>query len=182
MARRKKQQDVDVIPVIVLLVFGLVFAIYQSQYNLILMTSGLLALIAFVGLGMFLIHRRRLERLSRSGIAEIDIMGGIEFERFLQLLLTRRGFTHVTLTNAYDLGVDLVARKSGITWAIQAKRYKGTVGLDAVRQVVAAKNHYKCDKAMVITNSYFTKNAQTIAASTDCLLIDREGLIHLILT
>ena len=130
---------------------------------------------------MLLIQRAKDERISRSGIIEIDQMGGIEFEKYLQALLSRRGYTNVTMTNGYDLGVDLVARKDGITWAIQAKRYKGAVGLDSVRQVVAAMNHYGCNRAMVITNSYFTKNAQVIAASTNCTLISREDLIKLIL-
>lgn len=108
-------------------------------------------------------------------------MSGLEFERFLQALLLNSGYTIVSLTTTYDLGVDLIAHKDGARWAIQAKRYKAKVGLDSVRQVTTAMNFYKCDKAMVITNSYFTNNAKTIAESVGCRLIDRDELMLLVL-
>lgn len=179
--RRRRQTNVEIIPFIVLLLFGLIFTISQSQFKLAFIIGTILFVILLIGVVRLLIQKSRQEKLSRSGIAEIDRMSGLDFEKYLQALLLRRGYTQVRLTTTYDLGVDLVAQKDGYSWAIQAKRYSGTVGLDAIRQVIAAKNHYKCDKAMVITNSYFTKNAQTIASSTDCVLVDRTNLIDLIL-
>lgn len=181
MARRRKQQTIEITPFVILLIIGLGFGIYQSQESVILITSLSLLVLVVIGLSIFLVKMLHKERWKRSGIEDIDNMSGIGFEKYLQVLLSSSGFTHVKLTSYYDLGVDLVARKDGITWAIQAKKYKGVVGLDAVRQVVAAKGHYKCDRAMVITNSYFTKNAKTIAESTDCVLVDRDALIRLIL-
>lgn len=179
--RRQQQSDTSVIPVIIILVLLLVFGINQSQEELILLASGLLGIAIAIGLTSYLLYRMRKDKIRRSGIEHIDLMSGLEFEKYLQILLQNSGFTNVSLTNTYDLGVDLVAHKDGHRWAIQAKRYKSAVGLDAVRQVVAAMNYYKCDKAMVITNSYFTPNAKTIAGSTDCTLIDRDALIKLIL-
>lgn len=164
-----------------LLIVALGFSLYQSQDGLAVLASIMLAIVLAIGVILFLLKRHQRARLLRSGIAEIDQMTGLEFERYLQLLLTRRGYTDISLTSVYDLGTDLLAKKDGIRWAIQAKRYKGAVGLDSVRQVVASKEHYKCDKAMVITNSHFTKNARTIAESTGCVLIDREMLIQAIL-
>lgn len=108
-------------------------------------------------------------------------MTGLEFEVYLKRLLTDRGYGNVTLTETFDLGVDLIASKDGERWAIQAKRYRYPVGLDAVRQVVAARAFYRCDRTMVITNSHFTSNARAIARSSGCVLIDRPALIRLIL-
>lgn len=184
MTRRRRQQDIglgEVIPVIILLIFGLGFSIYQSQESLILITSVLLGVVVLIGLGIFLFDRARKERLRRSGIAQIDLMNGAEFEQYLQVLLSDRGFKNVRKP-APDLGADLIAVKDGVRWAIQAKCYKRhTVKLDAVRQVVATLSYYKCDRAMVITNSYFTSQAKTIAASSNCYLVDRDELIKLIL-
>jgi len=42
--------------------------------------------------------------------------------------------------------------------------------------VVAGMQHYRCTKAMVITNNYFTPGAETLARSTGCLLVDRDTL------
>lgn len=108
-------------------------------------------------------------------------MSGLDFEKYIMQLLERHGYKHVRLTGYYDLGIDIIAEKDNEIWGIQAKRYKGTVGLDAVRQAVAAREHYKCTRSMVITNSYFTRNAKIIAESVGCKLIDREILIAQIL-
>lgn len=178
--RRRKQEDISIIPVLGLLVFGLWASIQNSQWNLALILGACLLIAAVIIALILMFERKKKERIRQSGIAEIDKMSGIEFETYLKLLLERRGYTKVKLTTTYDLGVDLIAMKDGLSWAIQAKRYKSSVGLDAVRQVVAARNHYKCDKSMVITNSYFTSNAKAIAKSADCVLIDRDLLVQLI--
>ena len=43
---------------------------------------------------------------------------------------------------------------------------------------VAGKEYYKCNKAMVVTNSHFTNLAEEFAAKTGCILIGREELIE----
>lgn len=179
--RRRRQNDASVFPLVGVLGLGLWVSINQSQWNIVILLAGLLFTASAIFAVILFLNKRRNDRIRNSGIAEIDKMSGLEFEVYLKLLLEQRGYTHVQLTTTYDLGVDLIARKDGLSWAIQAKRYKSTVGLDAIRQVVAARNHYKCDKSMVITNSYFTSNARTIAGSTDCVLIDRDSLIKLIM-
>ncbi len=183
MARRRRRQQSDTGPttlgLVVLLVLGLY--LYQSGIHLGVIIAIFLLSVTTIGLLIYLIYRNKQALLSKSGIATIDTMSGIEFEYYLKALLERRGYSRVKLTTTYDLGVDLIARKDNEMWAIQAKRYKKPVGLDAVRQVIAAAAHYKCTRTMVITNSYFTRNAQTIARSMDCVLIDRDLLIKLIL-
>lgn len=61
---------------------------------------------------------------------------------------------------------------------MQCKRYKGKVGISAVQEVLGAKGYYKADKAMVITNSYFTPNAIKLANANDVELWDRNDLIN----
>jgi len=46
----------------------------------------------------------------------------------------------------------------------------------AIEEAVAAKGHYSCQKAMVVTNSYFTEQAKRLAASNDVALWDRREL------
>ena len=179
--RRRKQDDSAIGSLLFIGIVGIGVSISQQQPTLIWIFAAALVLAIAVIAFIIINERRKQERLARSGIHEIDEMSGLDFEKYLQAMLIRKGYKHVKLTTTYDLGVDLIAEKDGVHWAIQAKRYKGTVGLDAVRQVVAAANHYKCDRAMVITNSYFTRNARTIAQSTNCVLIDRDKLIEIIL-
>jgi HJR/Mrr/RecB family endonuclease len=109
-------------------------------------------------------------------LLDIDNMTGLEFERYVAQMLRKHGYNQVRLTEKYDLGVDIIACKDGITWGVQAKRYSGLVGADAVRQAVTALPVYHCDKAMVITNSLFSGPAQTLAVANGCTLIDQGGL------
>lgn len=111
---------------------------------------------------------------------DIDLMDGIEFERYIVDLLIQNGFRNVSLTEKYDFGVDIVAEKGGLRCGIQVKRYNGLVKAAAVRQVVTALKHYNCDQAMVITNSTYSKVARQLADSNNCVLIDRMELIKLI--
>jgi len=107
-------------------------------------------------------------------------MNGLEFERYVADLLRRHGFSSVTLTERYDLGVDILAQKKGERWGIQVKRYNGLVKAAAVRQVVTALKSYNCTKAMVITNSTYSRVAVRLAQSNNRVLIDRMELARLI--
>lgn len=109
----------------------------------------------------------------------VDKMNGLEFEEYVAELLECNGFYNVSLTEQYDYGVDIIAEKDGIRWGIQAKRYSGIVGADAVRQVVTGIRLYSCDRAMVVTNSTYGDFAKKLAAGNDCVLIDRDGLRRL---
>jgi HJR/Mrr/RecB family endonuclease len=83
------------------------------------------------------------------------------------------GFKKISLTEKYDMGVDIIAEKDGQRWGIQTKRYNHPVTVDAVRQVVSGLNTYSWDKAMVITNSTFNDYTIKHARSNHCVLIDR---------
>lgn len=126
----------------------------------------------------FKIHRfvrnRQIERAFT--IADIDAMEGVKFEYYLAKLLAKRGYKNVRVTEKYDLGVDIVAQKDGITWGIQAKRYNNQVKAAAVRQVYTALTRYKCDRAMVITNSTYSRPARELASDVGCVLVGRDEL------
>ena len=116
-------------------------------------------------------------RRKKLNFIEVKQMSGIEFEKYVAMLLKIQGFSHIELTEHYDLGIDIIAYKNDIKWGIQVKRYGSMVGLEAVRQVVTALNHYSCDKAMVITNNIFSGPAKILAKSNDCVLIEGKELV-----
>lgn len=106
----------------------------------------------------------------------VDIMSGVRFERCVAQLLKRQGFTNIRLTEKYDYGVDIVALKDGVKWGIQVKRYNGMVKAAAVRQIVTALKKYNCSRAMVVSNSYYSRVACELAKSNNCKLVDRAQL------
>jgi len=47
---------------------------------------------------------------------------------------------------------------------------------NAIQEAVAGMNHYRLDKAIVITNNFFTTSARQLAQSNSIILWDRAIL------
>lgn len=109
-------------------------------------------------------------------ISYVDSLSGFEFEDFLKELFQSFGYSAEDLPYSNDYGADLIISKGTNKIVIQAKNYNGNVGNKAVQEVVSAKVYYKCDLAMVITNSYFTQNAIETAKGSDVIMINRDKL------
>jgi len=124
------------------------------------------------------VHRRvkKWMRLSNPNMTIVDNMTGLEFEKYVAKLLESQGYKHIRLTERFDLGVDIIAEKDETRWGIQVKRHSGLVKAIAVRQVVTALRKYKCDRALVVTNSTFSNVAKELAGTNDCILVDRNQL------
>ena len=110
---------------------------------------------------------------------QIDNMSGQEFEDYLiNNILPLDGYYNISGTNySGDYGVDIVAEKNGIKCAIQCKRFREKINLKAVQEIVAGRKHYRCDKAIVITNNYYSKSAIELAYDNAVELLDRDYII-----
>lgn len=127
--------------------------------------------LAAVAMGFFWYIRRILRR-RRS--RDMDTMEGHDFEYFCADLLERQGFMEVEVTRGSgDFGVDILAEKDGVTYAVQCKRYQVPVGVDAVLQTYAGRDYYDCMVGAVMTNQYFTAPAVQAAKKLQILLWDR---------
>lgn len=96
------------------------------------------------------------------------------FEEFICQLFKDSGY-HAELTQqSGDFGADVILEKDQLKTAIQVKRYDQgrKVGVKEVNQVVGARDFYRCDKALVITTSSFTKPAIELAQETQIELWD----------
>lgn len=106
-------------------------------------------------------------------------VSGIEFERECADALELLGFA-VGLTRASgDFGVDILARRTGVSFAIQCKRHTQPAGVGAVQEVSAGRKHYGTDYAAVISDSGFTTAARELAATTRVVLASPRDLEHL---
>lgn len=110
-------------------------------------------------------------------IGIVDGYSGIEFERFIGTLFEADGYRVEYTLVSNDKGIDIIARRSGISIGIQCKCYSSTVGVSAIQEVFAGKSFYSLDKALVVTNNYFTAAAKELAKSTGVILWDRDILI-----
>lgn len=109
-------------------------------------------------------------------IDDIDQMDGIAFEHYLKPVFERKGYLTKVTQGSGDYGADLILRKGGKKYVVQAKRYNSNIGVTAVQQVVAAVKYYKANGALVVTNQYFTPAAVKLAKVNGVRLIDREKL------
>lgn len=118
--------------------------------------------------------------LDKAELEFVDVMQGYEFENFLKTMFFYLGYDALVTKRSGDYGADLVLKKDGQVYAIQAKRYTKNVGSKCVQEVLASMKHYQADIPMVITNSHFTKQAEIMASENNVILVDRNELAILI--
>lgn len=100
-------------------------------------------------------------------------LSGQEYESFVASYLLEQGFRDVEMTRASgDYGVDILASKGGLRYAVQCKYYSSHVGISAVQQASAGMAYYGCQRAMVVTNNVFTSAAKALADKTGVILCE----------
>ena len=110
----------------------------------------------------------------------IDNLAGYEFEEFIASLLNNLGYEAKVTQESGDYGIDVVAIKDNIRYAIQCKNYSQPVGNKAIQEAYSGKNYYDCHVAIVVTNNHFTTNAINQAKMNKVVLWDRNKLEELI--
>jgi len=177
--KEKKKSQIRLIPLLVLLAI-----FYAGWHYTGTMNGAIGAIVVFLFLMLFFkiwLSTRGSARLRKAGIREIDEMTGEEFEEYLGHLFHKRGY-EVSYTKASgDYGADLILEDRDDIIAVQAKRYSGTVGVKAVQEIIGALKMYEATQGWVVTNSYFTRQAEKLAESNEVYLIDRDELIDMIL-
>ncbi len=129
-------------------------------------------------------YKQRNKKQSRFyvvDLSEIDGMSGVDFEKYVAMLLSKNEFENVSCTKASgDYGVDILAERYDETYAFQCKRYSGKLGVKSVQEIYAGAKMYHAEYAIVVTNSYFTPNALKLAGELGVELWDRDKLITII--
>jgi restriction system protein len=117
--------------------------------------------------------------LRHAQVGHADYMDGTTFEHFVAEVLRANGYRVDHVGKVADYGADLVIAGPFGRSVVQVKRYSGNVGVDAVREAVAARAHYGTQRAIVLTNSFFTYQAVALAQSNRVELWDRNTLVRL---
>ncbi len=148
--------------------------LYNNSFALIL----ILVLIVCIVVGIPILKKiYKKKKYLKSPLSEIDVMYGEEFEKYLKYHFEKMGYKVKLTPKSNDYGADLILKKDGDKIVVQAKRWSESVGNTAVQEVVAAKAYYKANRAMVVTNSYFTSNARNLAHVNNVELWDRSNIV-----
>lgn len=143
---------------------------------ILLILLGIIFLVLLFMLCYYFISKRRQRPLA------MDEMEGHDFEYFCAELLEKKGFIEVEVTKGSgDYGIDILAEKDGVTYAIQCKCYSTPVGVKAIQEAYAGRDYYDRMVGAVLTNQYFTTPAVEAARKLKILLWDRgylEGMME----
>ena len=145
-----------------------------STTTLIIVIIGIVVL---VGLAAWIWYMKQ----SGSDDAIFDDMEGAEFENYCAELLEAKGFENVETTPpSHDYGIDIIADRDGISYAIQCKCYSDSVGIRAIQEAYAGKDYYDSMIAVVMTNQGFTKPAVEFAKKLNVILWDGDQVMKFI--
>lgn len=139
----------------------------MDDNKIILILAAVFLLVLFASIVVLLLRRGR----KKSDLFED--MEGHEFEYYCADLLRQKGFIDVEVTKGSgDYGVDILAEKDGVTYAIQCKCYTNPVGVKAIQEAYAGRDYYDRMVGAVMTNQYFTSPAVEAAKKLKILLWD----------
>lgn len=111
----------------------------------------------------------------------IDTLDGYNFEKVCAHILCCNGYINICVTSgSKDRGIDIIAEKDGMKYAVQCKHYSSNVGNHAVQEAFSGKSIYNADVAVVLTNSYFTQQAEQDARTLCVELWNRSKLLNMI--
>ena len=129
------------------------------------------------------IERKLAYQLQPLLSVEMDTLNGKEFEKYCADILENIGFVNVSVTpGSGDYGIDILAEKEKLIFGFQCKCYSSSIGVKAVQEVSSGSIYYNCDRAVVITNNYFTPAAINMAKRIGVILWDRNELENLLNT
>jgi restriction system protein len=107
-------------------------------------------------------------------------LSGYEFKNYLKNLFELLGYTTIQTSLSGDQGSYLIFSKGDEKIVVQAKKYNGRVSNGAVQEVTDARNYSGANRAMIVTNSSFTKVAIELAHKNDIVLWDGQKLKEVI--
>lgn len=159
---------------------GVFFIVYMITMSF--ETSLTIGIIGFIFSITYLIIRKKKynDKVRKSKIQDVDTMTGVQFEYFLKLIFSQKGYKVQTTKVTGDYGADLVMTSGDKRIVVQAKRYSKRVGIKAIQEVVSSIAFYKASEGWAVTNNEFTDAAVQLAKANEIKLIERNELINMI--
>jgi restriction system protein len=133
MASRKKKQQEARQQLLALVIIGIAVGAFLLTGSLAFSVVSLFVLLAGLTIWVFYINHKREERIRKSGIQDVDLMDGIQFERYLVVLFKQLGYKVQTTPSTNDYGlilylmgekVKLLSKPNDIRTMWELKQYR----------------------------------------------------------
>lgn len=139
-----------------------------------------LTLVLFILLVLLAKFYPRIQRLlkmkHKKNIKDLLKIDPRDFEFYCGDYLRFKGYKKVKVTKAtQDGGIDVIAYKNGIKYAVECKRYRGSVGRPIIQKLHSAAMMSGAI-GIVITTGHFTNQAIQYANEAAIILIDGQEL------
>lgn len=180
MARRKTQSYSDEATIIIL-TFGI---------SLILVGVGWsIAFTVLVILGFAWYKTRRALKIKHnnqrllhqfSGKNNLEALSPWEFEEHVAKVYAESGYKTRLTPKSGDNGIDILAEKQGIRYAIQVKKTRKPVGSPVIQTLMGSMIHAGTDHGICVSFSGFTREAERFAFGKNIELVDKHALGDLI--
>ncbi|MEF8717543.1 MAG: restriction endonuclease [Candidatus Accumulibacter necessarius] len=114
-----------------------------------------------------------------TALLDVEPADGVAFEHACLLVLQKSGWSARLTPPTGDQGVDILAKKNGVSVAIQCKNHRAPVGNAAIQEVYAGKSFYEADVAVAVSLSSYTPSGSLLAKKLGVLLLDQVSLNRL---
>lgn len=154
--------------------------VYQETSNKWMAGLAFAASLGLIYLGIRKYKQWKRRKLFESSIDAVDNMMGVVFDDYALAHFEHLGYSGHLTSKGENHGADLILQKGSYRSVVQTKRWKNSVGVDAIEQIIDAVKYYGAYKGIVFTNSTFTESAKKLADSHEIELWDRSRLIEMI--
>ncbi len=181
MARKRTHSDPNPEFVMVVVVFGVALVLVGWQIALILT---ILVVMGYAGWKI----RRELSRRgalarwfhSHSGMNNLNDMTPLQFEVFVREVYARLGYEAELTKRSGDEGVDVLAKKDGLIYAIQVKKTAKPIGSPVIQTLLGSMANIEADRGICVASAGFTRDAQRFAAGKPIILVGQEDLARML--
>jgi len=104
---------------------------------------------------------------------------GVGFEKKLEKLYAKLGYTVTRTQASVDEGVDLIIEKNGKKAVVQCKGHHKPVGVGPVRELYGTMMHFESDYCILAATNGFTKGVVEFARGKPIELVSSEELIRM---
>lgn len=140
--------------------------VFTGTWPIMMIVAGILAVIGMILFILWIVADDKREKTLLD--TPVSQLTPIQYEKYIGLYVQKRGYKNIRYTKATgDYGADVLCDyPEGRKVCIQCKHYSQPVGIQAVQEVIAAKEYYKCDEAWVCASNTYTPAAHKMASQT----------------
>ena len=117
-----------------------------------------------------------------SKLLDVDSLDELKFKALIKQVIIHFGYEILFAPVNNTKNIDIIVHRKDIKIAVLALKgdIGSLIGVKTIRQLRHIANHYRCEQALLFTNTYFCPEAFKEASEIGVTLFDRDKLMPLI--